>query len=143
MQQTYHALFEVDPDGGFIVTFPDIPEASTAGIDAGEAIANAVDALEVTLLGYLADGRPLPDPAHRGSHLRAVSVSAATGAKLALIEAFRESGLSKSELARRMGKAETEVRRMLDPFHRTKLPAIEAALLVLGKRLLVRVDAAA
>jgi hypothetical protein len=40
--------------------------------------------------------------------------------------------LSKSELARRLGKDEKEVRRNLNPMHRMKLPALESALHALG-----------
>ncbi len=60
-------------------------------------------------------------------------------AKLAVLEAFAASGLSKSELARRIGKNEREARRILDPRHPTKLPALTAALRALGKRLVVGV----
>jgi antitoxin HicB len=42
-------------------------------------------------------------------------------------------------LARRIGKDEKEVRRILDPKHPTKLPALTAALRALGKRLVVAV----
>jgi antitoxin HicB len=46
-------------------------------------------------------------------------------------------------LAKKLGKAETEVRRMLDPYHQTKLPAIEAGLKALGMRLVVSIAEAA
>jgi antitoxin HicB len=59
--------------------------------------------------------------------------------KLAVLEAFGAAGISKSELARRLGKDEKEVRRMLDPRHPTKLPALTAVLRALGKRLVVGV----
>jgi antitoxin HicB len=42
-------------------------------------------------------------------------------------------------LARRIGKDEKEVRRILDPKHATKLPALIAVLRALGKRLVVGV----
>ena len=51
--------------------------------------------------------------------------------------------MTRVALAGKLGKAETEVRRMLDPYHRTKLPAIEAGLRALGKRLVVTVEEAA
>jgi antitoxin HicB len=43
------------------------------------------------------------------------------------------------ELAGRIGKDEKEVRRILDPKHLTKLPALTVALRALGKRLVVGV----
>lgn len=142
---TYPAKFEAD-GSAILVTFPDLPEAITGGSDEAEALANAADALEVTLLTYAADGRAIPAatqrPARGGSYRR-IPVTATVAAKLAFIAAFRESGLSRVALAARLGKAETEVRRMLDPYHRTKLPAIEAGLRALGKRLVLTVEEAA
>ncbi len=45
--------------------------------------------------------------------------------------------MSKSELARRLGVRETEARRILDPMHATKLPRLQEALVIFGKRLVV------
>jgi antitoxin HicB len=41
-----------------------------------------------------------------------------------------------------LGSDEKEIRRMLDPRHPTKLPRIDAALAVLGRRLILGVEAA-
>jgi antitoxin HicB len=139
-------LAKFQPDGGAIlVTFPDVPEAVTGGATEAEAMTNAGEALELALLTYATQGRELPratrHPAAGGSY-RVIFVSAAAAAKMALIAAFRESGMTRVALAARLGKGENEVRRMLDPHHRTKLPAIEDALRVLGKRLVITVEAA-
>lgn len=142
---SYLARFQPDGDG-YLVTFPDIPEAITGGRTLSEALANAQDGLEVALLTYSGDGRPLPTPSPRpagGGSFRRISVPAAIVAKLAFIDAFRASGMTQVALAAKLGKGETEVRRMLDPYHKTKLPTIEAGLRALGKRLVVRVEEAA
>ena len=140
-----HYLARFEPDGdGILVTFPAVPEAITGGVDETEAMANALDALEVALLTYAKDGRQLPPTTSKGPGRdeRAFFPSAATSAKLAFIEAFRQSGMTRVALAAQLGKAEGEVRRMLDPYHATKLPALEAGLLALGRRLIVTVEAA-
>lgn len=125
--------------GGFVVSFQAVPEAISEGATREEALNNAADALELALLGYVQDGLALPAAdVHRGAD--PVFVRAAISAKLALWEAFRLSGLSKSALARRIGKDEAEVRRMLDPRHATKLAALDDALRALGKRLNVVVE---
>ncbi len=126
------------------MTFPGIPEAITGGKNEAEAIANAIDALEVCLLAYVERGVPLPTPIDRppAPGERSVAPSAATAAKLAFIQAFQDSGLTRVGLAGQLGKAEGEVRRMLDPYHATKLPALENGLRALGKRLVVTVEAA-
>ena len=48
-----------------------------------------------------------------------------------------------TELAKRLGVSETVVRRLLDPKHRTKSEKIQAALAVLGKRIVVTFENAA
>jgi hypothetical protein len=57
--------------------------------------------------------------------------------------AFRNAGISKSEFGRKIGKDEKEVRRLLDPKHATKLSTLTEALRVLGRRLIIGVEAAA
>lgn len=136
----YRALFEPgDRRGNIVVTFPDVPEAITQGRGEADARAMAEEALGLALLSYLERGKPLPKPRAKGRELSDIAVTPDVAAKLAVLEAFAASGLSKSELARRIGKNEKEVRRILDPRHPTKLPALAAALRALGKRLVVAV----
>ena len=137
------ARMEPNGEGGFVVRFDDVPEALTEGKDRDEALANAIDALEVALLGYMKEGKPLPEPSTpvpKGQHR--VVVPAQAAAKLALYSAFRASGLSRVALAKKLGKDEAEIRRMLDPHYATKLPALDDAMRALGKRLTVVVEAA-
>ena len=46
-----------EEDGGFVVTFRDVPEAITQGDTLDEALHNAADALTVALDGYVGVGR--------------------------------------------------------------------------------------
>ena len=133
----YRARIEPDPEGGFIVTFPDVPEAVTGGGTMEEALEMAEDALAVALLGRIEDGRELPECKARGSGLKAVVVPAPVAAKLALMDLWRRSGLSKSELARQLGVDEKAVRRMLDPDHNTSLSSLEKAIRKMGGRLVI------
>lgn len=133
-----------EADGGFVVTFPDVPEAITQGDDTASALEEAADALEEAIAGRIRRGDPIPAPSPGGETQPRVPVPALTAAKAALYLALRESGISKSELAARLGCDEKEVRRLLDPHHPSKLPRIERALSALGKSLSVRlVDEAA
>lgn len=141
MDYVYNAKLEPDPHDGFLVTFPDVPGAITRGKDRKEALANAAEALGLALRGYLADGLPLPVAKAKG--LDEVAVPAGDAMKLALVEAFNASGLSKSELARRLGKNETEARLLLDPDHPSKFAIMQAALAELGKTIIVSVRDAA
>jgi antitoxin HicB len=139
----YHAEFEPGARRGFVVSFPDVPEAITQGDDMADARTMAEEALGMALLGYLAQARRLPKAKAKGRDLVPVAVAPDVAAKLAVLEAFTEAGISKADLARRLAKDEKEVRRMLDPRHPTKLPALTEALRVLGKRLVVAVEKAA
>jgi antitoxin HicB len=138
----YCAQFERGARSGLVVTFPDVPEAITQGRDMADARTMAEEALGLALLSYSARGLPLPKAKVTGKRLVSVAVAPDVAAKLAVLESFVAAGISKSELARRLGKDEKEVRRILDPKHATKLPALTAALRALGKRLVVGVTEA-
>jgi antitoxin HicB len=86
---------------------------------------------------------PLPKARAKRKGLTLVAVAPEVAAKLALLDAFKAAGIKKSELGRRLGKDEKEIRRILDPKHPTKLPAMVEALRALGKRLVVSVEEAA
>jgi antitoxin HicB len=143
----FHAIFEPGEKRGIVISFPDVPEAVTQGDDVTDAYAMAEEALGLALLTYPLRGLPLPKArtrighrAPKGGELVPIVVAADVAAKLAVLEAFAESGISKVELALRLGKDEKEVRRILDPRHPTKLPALVEALRALGKRLVVSVE---
>ena len=139
----YRAQFEpAERRGNVVVWFPDVPEAITQGHDEADARAMAEEALGLALLNYLQRGSPLPRPRAKGRGLVEIAVAPDAAAKLAVLESFAAAGISKSEFARRIGKDEKEVRRILDPKHPTKLPALTAALRALGKRLVVGVTEA-
>lgn len=130
-------------DGGFVVTFEDIPEAITQGETVADALAEAADALEEAIAGRIRRGDRIPEASSAAGRPR-VFVPAQTAAKAALFLALKETGISKSELAARLECDEKEVRRLLDPRHPSKLPRIQRALAVLGKGLSIRlVDEAA
>jgi antitoxin HicB len=136
----YRALFEPgDRRGHIVVSFPDVPEAITQGRGQADARAMAEEALGLVLLDHLERGKPLPKARAKARGLVDIAVAPDVAAKLAVLEAFAAADISKSELARRIGKDEKEVRRILDPRHPTKLPALTAALRALGKRLVVGV----
>lgn len=135
----YGAQFERGAKRGLVVSFPDVPEAITQGRDLADARAMAEEALGLALLTYLAGRLSLPKAKSKDKKLVPIAVAPDVAGKLAVLESFAASGISKSELARRIGKDEKEVRRILDPKHATKLPALTAALRALGKRLVVGV----
>ena len=81
---------------------------------------------------------PEPSKAKRREHL--VAPPAETVAKTALFVAMRQAGISKQQLARRLGIDEKEVRRLLDPHYGSKLPRIAQAISALGQRLVIGLE---
>lgn len=128
-------------DGAWQVRFPDVPEALTEGESEAEAYALATDALLAALGGLMKVRRAIPAPSEAGDHFVIVPILAA--AKLGLYQAMLEHGLNKVTLASKLGKAEGEVRRMLDLDHQTRIGALENALWQLGKQVASEVREAA
>jgi antitoxin HicB len=63
-------------------------------------------------------------------------------AKVALYQGMRESGLTGAELGYRLGVGEAAVWRLLDLDHQSPVRQLEVALKLLGRRLVVTVEAA-
>ncbi len=113
--QTYMypaAVAEFAP-GDFVVSFRDISQIVTGGATFDEAVAQAPDALAVTVEHYLAKGLPVPKPSARKAGEVYVPLEPAIAARVALAEAMASQGVSKVALAARMGKDEKVVRRIL------------------------------
>jgi len=92
----YPVILEAQPEGGFVVTFPDVPEAITQGEDEDEALLYAVDALETALSFYVDDRKPLPVPSKPKRGQKTVRPSALECAKLGVYQAMMEQGVRKS-----------------------------------------------
>ena len=137
----YRARFEPgERKGTLVVSFPDVPEAITEGKGEAQARANAEEALGLALLSYPQRGLALPKPRARGAKLVSIAVEPEIAAKLALLEAIRERGLSKSGFARLIGRDENEARRILDPLHGTKMATLSEALRALGQRMVIKTE---
>jgi antitoxin HicB len=141
--RAYPAALAPDPDGGFAVTFRDVPEAITEGDTREEALLRAEDALESALAMYIAAKEPLPAPSEPDVGEEMVPLSALGMAKTALYDAMREQGVGRAELARRLRWHLPQVSRLLDLRHASRMEHVEAALAALGLRLIVDVARAA
>jgi antitoxin HicB len=93
---------------------------------------------------YIDDGRRLPVPGKaRGRKYRLVRIPALQEAKAMLYSAFLEAGIRKSDFARRLGISKTNVDRLFDFRHHSRLDQIEAAFASLGKKINIEVRDAA
>src|SRR5580693_10631046 len=84
--------------GGFVVTFPDIPEAITQGETVDEALAMAAEALE-TAMDFYFDGKravPMPSAPKRRQHVVALPLS--VSAKVLLLNEMIRQQVRPAEL---------------------------------------------
>ena len=126
-------------DGGFVVTFKDIPEAITQGDTVAQALAAAKEALACALDFYFEDKRAVPAPSRpkRGQHVIELPVS--LSAKVLLLNEMIAQNVRPAELARRLKTTPQEVNRLTNVRHTTRIDGIATALRALGKQLDMRV----
>ena len=139
---TYPVELTAD-DGGFVVTFPDMPYGVTEGDDEDEALVNAVGALETVVIGLMGDKLDIPMPSRPKRGQRTVTLPALSAAKVALYQTMRAQGVRKAELARRLGLHMPQIDRLLDLRHSSRLDQIDMALRALGKSLTIEIKDAA
>jgi antitoxin HicB len=132
---------KIEPDTvGYLATCRDLPEFSGAGDTVDETIKNSVEGLETTLSIYIDGGVPVPAPTPAQAGEYSVIVPGVSSAKAELHNARLAAGVSKSELARRMGIPNQIVNRLFDINHKTKWEQLEAGFAALDKRLIVSVS---
>ena len=126
-------------DGGYVVTFRDLPEAITQGDSIELALQEAADCIEEAIAARISDRLEIPEPSDvlDGEYL--VTVPMQTALKAAVASAMSESKMNQVKLAKALNVDEKEVRRILDPHHGTKLATLERTLNVLGKKAVLSV----
>ena len=136
----YPVILTPAKEGGFVVTCRDLPQLVTQGENLTDSLAASGDAMDEVFAAYMQNKLVFPSPsrARRGEYL--VAPPPVTVAKAALYTAMRETRITNVQLARRLGVDEKEVRRLLDPHYASKLPRIAAAVVLLGKRLVIGLE---
>jgi antitoxin HicB len=132
-------LTEDKTDGGYVVTFRDIPEAITQGETMEEALTMAHEALETAMEFYFEDKRAVPTPSKpkRGQHV--IELPASLSAKVLLLNEMVAQNMRPAELARRLNTTPQEVNRLTNLRHTTRIDSIAAALQAMGRRLEVSI----
>jgi len=132
----YPVIIEKDGNS-FMASFPDIPEALTAGDTYEEALTAAQDALVTAFEFYFEDNRSVPAPSKIKDAKDFIEVPPSIWAKVILLNTMLEKRVNHSELARKIGSTRQEVQRITDLRHATKIDTLHAALKVMGKQLVV------
>jgi antitoxin HicB len=137
----YPAHLQPEPEGGFTVTIPDFGFGVTYGASREEALRQAADLLETIVANCLAEGWEVPLPsAARDRPL--VALDPLVAIKVELYRAMRAAGITKAELARRMGIAPQQAQRLFDTNHASRIDQLAAAFAALGRRLVITSQAA-
>lgn len=135
----YPVNLERDGDG-WLVSFPDIPEALTGADTQEEALTEAQDALLTAFEFYFEDNRPIPLPSLLKAGQESIEVPLSVWSKVLLLNALCETHVSQAELARRLNIPRQNVQRLIDLRHTTKLDALASAITALGRRLELRLS---
>jgi antitoxin HicB len=137
----YPVVLENDENGTVIATVPDVPGVVTYGDDADEALANAIEALTVMISGLMDDNESVPAPSRPKKGQPTVVLPPLVESKALLYETMRKAGVSKAELARRLGgKNPTHITRLLNVLHKSRHDQLDEAMAALGTRLVVSAE---
>ena len=139
MRYAYPCILSPDEEEGegFVVTFPDVPEAITGGKTRDGALVMAQDGLTVALGMYVKCRDEVPVPSAVAPSQVLVAVPPIVAAKLALYSAMRKQGITNVALAAQMGLSEGAIRRLVNPDHRSHINQVEKALYAVGRTLIV------
>ena len=129
---SYSIVFQDDADT-ILATSRDFPELTTFGEDRDEAHARALDALQEAIAARIHDRRDIPSPSP-GGDVR-ITLPTLTAVKVILYQGMRDQGITKTDLARRLGWHLPQVDRVLDINHHSRLDQMDAALQAIGCRL--------
>ena len=136
MTMWYEVVLEPDDNGTFMVTAPEFPEVTSFGVSQPEACQNGRNAIEEAIAGRIAAGEDVPSPMKDTTGKGwFVEVPALVFLKLALYVTCRDEGVTRAELARRLGWHREQVDRLFRLEHNSKLDQLEAAFTALGVRL--------
>lgn len=165
----YKITLKPDDNGTIFVTCRDLPEVTTFGEDEEDAMQRAAYAIEEALAARIERREDIPTPSEatpgathqrhgrRKIHVgglsittpseptdahRLVQLPALATAKVELYRTTRTQGVSKAELAARLGWQGPQVDRLFDLNYHSKIEDIDRALRVMGKRLVVGIEAA-
>lgn len=128
----YPVTFEED-NRTVLAVSPDFPELSTFGEDRVEARVRALYALQEAIAARIHDRGDIPLPSPGGD--TRITLPTLTAVKVILYRGMRDQGITKTDLARRLGWHLPQVDRVLDINHHSRLDQMDAALQAIGCRL--------
>lgn len=125
---------ELTPDDNdtLLATCPLLPEVTTFGTDRSDALRHAAEAIEEAVAARLSRWEDIPaaDPAEVAEGVR---LPLAAGMKVLLFWVCRSRGVTRAELARRLGWHREQVDRLFRIDHNSRIDQLEAAFKAAGE----------
>jgi antitoxin HicB len=133
----FAAIFEAQPEGGYTVTFPDIPEAITEGDTKDKCLHNAQEVLTLCLEQRMDDGEAIAEPSVvKGGVWVEPSASMQAAVLVRLLRT--QQGKSLSEIARTLNTSWAAAQKLESHRANPTLRQLERTAAALGKRLHVQ-----
>ncbi len=142
MRYIYPCNLTPEEEGGFFVSFPDVPGAITGARTREESLFLAEDALVAILAVYVQEKRKIPTPSPVADGQELVAVPPVAAAKLALYTAMCKQEIAEEALAVRLNLSESAIRKLLDPDCYSHISQIMRALRTVGRNLVIEDRAA-
>ncbi|WP_440057881.1 type II toxin-antitoxin system HicB family antitoxin [Pseudomonas fragariae (ex Marin et al. 2024)] len=127
---------------GVWLSCPDIPEMNASGDTLDEALDETLNGMESALSLYVDQRRKIPQASLPAGDELVMHLPALTVAKIMLWNSMLDNGVSRAELARRLGCSRQVVDRLVDFLHTSKIEQVERALGLLGRRITLSLEAA-
>lgn len=135
----YPVLLTDNKEGGFVLTFRDVPEIVSEIWSIDELEKTGADALITGADMYYETKQMFPEPSALQENEVLVSLPISAVVKILLHNAMLLANIRPSDLAKRMGKLPQEVNRIIDLKHKTKIDTIQDAFKAIGKDLNVSI----
>ncbi len=126
-------------EGGYVLTFRDVPEVISEIWSMDELQKTGADALISGADMYYETKTVFPEPSEPKENEVLIKLPFSAVAKILLHNAMLSANIRPSDLAKKMGKMPQEVNRIIDLKHNTKIDTIQDAFRALGKDLNVSV----
>ena len=128
-----------DDEGTVLVRSPDFPDVITFGNSREEALRYAVGAFREVIASRIFHKEQIPEPSKISSKDDFIVLPLQTEMKIRLYQSLNESGMKKSQLARKLNLHRQEIDRLMDFNQSTSIGKIESAFAALGKQLKIEV----
>ncbi len=132
---SYPMLLNPDSvDGGFVVTFPDLPEAITQGDTIQDCLEEAQDCLEEAIAARMSYQLEIPVSNLPQNAQYIVHLPLRMTLLASIYLAMQETGINTAQLANYLQVPEKEIKQILSPTQETSLSTLEKVIYFLGKQ---------